>query len=181
MATEDAVRAESDARTASAAELADRLVSQAREAAAIFTQYRQNEVDRIVDAAAKAGAARRIELARMAVEETGMGVFEDKVIKNLFATEYVYNDIRDVKTVGLVRDCPETGVIEFAEPLGVVLAVIPVTNPTSTTMFKSLISLKTRNAVIVSASRNALRCTVEAAKTMYQAALEAGAPDYVIR
>jgi len=181
MATEDAVCAQSDARTASAAELADRLVSQTREAAAIFTQYRQDEVDRIVDAAAKAGAARRIELARMAVEETGMGVFEDKVIKNLFATEYVYDDIRDVKTVGLVRDCPETGVMEFAEPLGVVLAVIPVTNPTSTTMFKSLISLKTRNAVIVSASRNALRCTVEAAKTMYDAALRAGAPDYVIR
>jgi len=181
MATEDAVCAESDARTASAAEMADRLVSQARQAAAIFTQYRQDEVDRIVDAAAKAGAERRIELARMAVEETGMGVFEDKVIKNLFATEYVYDDIRDVKTVGLVRDCPETGVMEFAEPLGVVLAVIPVTNPTSTTMFKSLISLKTRNAVIVSASRNALRCTVEAAKTMYDAALRAGAPDYVIR
>lgn len=181
MATEDAVCAGSDARTTSAAETADRLVSQAREAAAIFTQYGQAEVDRIVDAAARAGAARRIELARMAVEETGMGVFEDKVIKNLFATEYVYDDIRDVKTVGLVRDCPETGVMEFAEPLGVVLAVIPVTNPTSTTMFKSLISLKTRNAVIVSPSRNALGCTLEAAKTMYDAALRAGAPDYVIR
>jgi len=181
MATQDAVSSDREARAAAAAETAARLVSQAREAAAIFTQYSQEEVDRIVDAAAKAGAARRLELARMAVEETGMGVFEDKVIKNLFATEYVYNDIRNVKTVGLVRDCPETGLMEYAEPLGVVLAVIPVTNPTSTTMFKSLISLKTRNAVIISASRNALRCSVEAAKTMYDAALKAGAPDYVIR
>ncbi|OHB85197.1 MAG: bifunctional acetaldehyde-CoA/alcohol dehydrogenase [Planctomycetes bacterium RBG_16_64_12] len=181
MATKDAVSSECDVRATSAAKLADQLVSQAREAAAIFTQYSQEEVDRIVDAAAKAGAARRIDLARIAVEETGMGVFEDKVIKNLFATEYVYDDIRSVKTVGLISDCPQTGLMEFAEPLGVVLAVIPVTNPTSTTMFKSLISMKTRNAVIVSASRNALRCTIEAAKTMYEAALAAGAPDYVIR
>src|SRR5574340_786102 len=117
----------------------------------------------------------------MAVEETGMGVLEDKVIKNHFATEYVYDDIRDAKTVGLVRECPETGVVEYAEPLGVVLGIIPVTNPTSTTMFKSLISLKTRNAIIVCASHNALRSTIEAARTIYEAALEAGAPDYCIR
>lgn len=161
--------------------MADELVAQAREAAAIFTQYGQQEVDRIVCAAAKAGAQRRIELARMAAEETGMGVWEDKVIKNLFATEYVYDDIRDVKTVGLVRECPDTGLMEYAEPLGVVLGIIPVTNPTSTTMFKSLISLKTRNAIIISASHNALRCTIEAARTMYEAALAAGAPDYCIR
>jgi acetaldehyde dehydrogenase/alcohol dehydrogenase len=168
-------------RAASVGEVADDLVSQAREAAAVFTQYGQEDVDRIVDAAAKAGAARHIELARMAVEETGMGVFEDKVIKNLFATEYVYNDIRRVKTVGLVNDSPASGVMEFAEPLGVVLGIIPVTNPTSTVMFKSLISLKTRNAIVVCASRNALRCSIEAAKTMYEAALAAGAPDYVVR
>ena len=112
-------------------DVADELVSQAREAAAIFTQYSQQEVDHIVDAAARAGAARHIELARKAVDETGMGVFEDKVIKNLFATEYVYNDIRDTKTVGLVNDCPETGIMEFAEPMGVVLGIAPVTNPTS--------------------------------------------------
>ena len=160
---------------------ADELVAQAREAAAIFTQYSQEEVDHVVDAAAKAGANRHIELARMAVEETGMGVFEDKVIKNLFATEYIYNDIRHVRTVGLLRDCPETGLMEFAEPLGVVLGIVPVTNPTSTAMFKSLIALKTRNAIVISASRNALKCTIEAAKTLYEAALAAGAPDYVIR
>ena len=163
------------------AEAAGELVAQAREAAAIFTQYGQEEVDRIVYAAARAGAARHIELARMAVEETGMGVMEDKVIKNLFATEYVYDDIRHAKTVGLVHQCPETGLMEFAEPLGVVLGVIPVTNPTSTTMFKSLLALKTRNALIVSPSPKASRCTGEAARTMYEAALSAGAPEYCIR
>ncbi len=161
--------------------MADEIVSQAREAAAVFTQYSQADVDRIVEAAAKAGAARRIELARMAVEETNMGVFEDKVLKNLFATEYVFNDIRNAKTVGLVHDCPETGLMEFAEPLGVILGITPVTNPTSTVMFKSLISLKTRNAIIVSSSRNSLKCSIAAARTMYEAALAAGAPDYVIR
>ncbi|MBM4049616.1 MAG: bifunctional acetaldehyde-CoA/alcohol dehydrogenase, partial [Planctomycetes bacterium] len=161
--------------------MADALVAQAREAAAIFTQYNQEQVDQIVFAAAKAGAARRIELARMAVEETGMGVFEDKVLKNLFATEYVYNDIRHARTVELIHDCPETGIMEFAEPLGVILGVTPVTNPTSTTMFKSLISLKTRNAIVFSFSRNSLRCSIEAAKTIYEAALAAGAPDYCIR
>ncbi len=160
---------------------ADELVSQAREGAALFTQYDQEAVDRIVAACAKAGAARRIELARMAVEETGMGVFEDKVIKNLFATEYVFNDIRDRKTVGLIKDCHETGIMEFAEPLGVILGITPVTNPTSTAMFKILISLKTRNSIIISAARSALNSTNEAAKILYEAALAAGAPDYCIR
>lgn len=158
----------------------DRLVSEAREAAAVFTQYDQQEVDRIVHAAAKAGAARHIELARMAAEETGMGVFEDKVIKNLFATEYVYNDIRHLKTCKLISDSPETGIMEFAEPLGVILGIIPVTNPTSTVMFKSLISLKTCNSIIFSFHERAVRSGIEAAKTMYEAALAAGAPDYVI-
>ena len=173
--------ANSAAQASSFQEVAEELVSQAREAAAIFTQYDQATVDRIVLAAAKAGAARCSELARMAVEETGMGVFEDKVIKNLFATEYVYNDIRHARTVGLVNDSIETGMMEFAEPLGVILGIIPVTNPTSTTMFKSLISLKTRNAIVVCASRNAQRATREAARTIYEAALAAGAPDYCIR
>lgn len=160
---------------------ADELVGQAREAAALFTQYGQEEVDRIVAAAAKAGAAKRLELARMAVEETGMGIFEDKVIKNLFATEYIYNDIRDKKTVGLIKDSLETGIMEFAEPLGVILGITPVTNPTSTAMFKCLIALKTRNTIIISAARNALKSTNEAARVIYEAALAAGAPDYCIR
>jgi len=170
-----------DADTPDSRSRADELVRQAKEAAALFTQYDQHSVDRIVEAAARAGAARRIELARMAVDETGMGVFEDKVIKNLFATEYIYNDIRDRKTVGLIKDSHETGIMEFAEPLGVILGITPVTNPTSTAMFKCLISLKTRNAIIISGARNALRSTIEAAKTIYEAALAAGAPDYCIR
>ncbi|MEW6356542.1 MAG: bifunctional acetaldehyde-CoA/alcohol dehydrogenase [Planctomycetota bacterium] len=176
MAKQEAAAADADAKKS-----ADELVVRAREAAAVFSQYNQAEVDRIVEAAVKAGAARRIELARMAADETGMGVFEDKVIKNMFATEYIYDNIRDVKTVGLVHDCPETGIMEFAEPLGVILGITPVTNPTSTALFKCLISLKTRNAIIISASRNALRCSIEAAKTIYDAALAAGAPDYVIQ
>ncbi len=161
--------------------VANELVSQAHEAAAVFTQYNQKQVDAIVEAAALAGAAQRIELARMAHDETGMGVFEDKVIKNLFATEYVYNDIRNVKTVGLVSNCPASGLMEFAEPLGVILGITPVTNPTSTTLFKCLLALKTRNAIIISASRNAKGCSIAAAKIIYEAALAAGAPDYVIR
>jgi acetaldehyde dehydrogenase/alcohol dehydrogenase len=160
---------------------ADALVAQAHEAAAVFTQYDQEQVDRIVAAAARAGTAKHIELARMAAEETGMGVFEDKVIKNLFATEYVYNDIRDVKTVGLLSDNPATGIMEYAEPLGVIMGITPVTNPTSTVMFKCLLALKTRNAIVFSASRNALKCSNEAARIMYEAAVAAGAPDYVIR
>jgi len=162
-------------------QIADELVRESREASAVFTQYSQEDVDRIVYAAARAGARHRIELARMAVEESGMGVFEDKAIKNLFATENIYHDIKDLKTVGLVRESPETGIMEFAEPLGVVLAITPVTNPTSTCMFKILLALKTRNTIIISAARNALRCTNEAARILYEAALEAGAPDYCIR
>lgn len=160
---------------------ADALVAQANEAAAIYTQYDQEQVDRIVAAAAKAGAAKHIELARMAAEETGMGVFEDKVVKNLFATESIYNDIRNVKTVGLISNSPATGIMEYAEPLGVILGITPITNPTSTVMFKCLLALKTRNAIVFSASRNALKCSNEAARIMYEAAVAAGAPDYVIR
>ncbi|MHC9540797.1 MAG: bifunctional acetaldehyde-CoA/alcohol dehydrogenase [Vulcanimicrobiota bacterium] len=163
------------------AQSVDDLVRDSKEASAIFTQYSQEDVDRIVYAAARAGARHRIELARMAVEETGMGVFEDKVIKNLFATENVYHDIRDVKTVGLIHDSAETGIMEFAEPLGIVLAITPVTNPTSTCMFKILLALKTRNTIIISPARNAMKCTNEAARILYEAALEAGAPDYCIR
>jgi len=157
------------------------LVEEARLASAVFLQYDQQAVDRIVDAAAKAGLARHLELARMAVDETGMGVYEDKVTKNFFATEYIYNDIRHEKTAGIIKDSPETGMLEYAEPLGVILGITPITNPTSTAMFKILISLKTRNPIIICASRNALRCTNEAARILYEAALEAGAPEYCVR
>ncbi len=161
--------------------IADELVRQAKEASAVFTQYSQEEVDRIVHAAAREGAKHRIDLARMAVDETGMGVFEDKVIKNQFATESIYNDIRHVKTVGLIGHHPALGIWEYAEPLGIILGITPVTNPTSTALFKCLVSLKTRNTIIICGSRNALKCTNEAARIIYEAALAAGAPDYVIR
>ncbi len=165
----------------SAQAVADALVEQARLASAVFLQYDQEAVDRIVEAAARAGLAKHVELARMAVDETGMGVFEDKVAKNIFATESVFNDIRHEKTVGLIRDSPETGMLEYAEPLGVILGITPITNPTSTAMFKILISLKTRNPIIVCASRNALECTNQAARILYEAALAAGAPEYCVR
>ena len=165
----------------SARAAADALVDQARLASAVFLQYDQQAVDRVVEAAAKAGLARHLEFARMAVDETGMGVFEDKVTKNFFATENIFNDIRHEKTVGLIKDSPETGMLEYAEPLGVILGITPVTNPTSTAMFKILISLKTRNPIIICASRNALNCTNEAARVLYEAALEAGAPEYCVR
>ena len=162
-------------------EAAGRLVARARQAAGVFTQYDQAQVDKVVAAAAKAGSAAHIELARLAADETQRGIFEDKVIKNLFATEYVYDEIRNAKTVGLVNNCQATGMMEFAEPLGVILGVIPVTNPTSTAMFKCLISLKTRNAIIISAHPSAPKCTVAAARTLYEAALAAGGPDHVIQ
>ena len=170
-----------DGKNASVKDYVDQLVASAQSAAAIFSQYDQAEVDRIVEAAAKAGAARHIELARMAADETGMGVFEDKVIKNLFATENIFNDIRQVKTVGLISDCAATGIMEYAEPLGVILGITPVTNPTSTVMFKCLLALKTRNAIVISGARNALRCSNEAARIIYEAAKAAGAPDDCIR
>lgn len=162
-------------------QMVNEMITQAKEAAAIFTQYTQEEVDNIVYRVAKAGAAKRVELAKMAAKETGMGVFEDKAIKNLFATEYIYNDIRDIKTVGLINDCPEQGLMEFAEPLGVILGITPSTNPTSTAMFKILLALKTRNSIIISGARNAIKSTNEAARILYEAAVEAGAPDYVVR
>ncbi len=165
----------------SAKTAADALVEEARLASAVFLQYDQQAVDKVVEAAAKAGLAKHLELARMAVDETGMGVYEDKVVKNFFATEYIFNDIRHEKTVGVIKDSPETGMLEYAEPLGVILGITPITNPTSTAMFKILISLKTRNPIIICASRNALKCTNEAARILYEAALEAGAPEYCIR
>lgn len=170
-----------DVHEKTAEEIANELVSQAREAAAVFTQYTQEQVDEIVLAAARAGANERIRLARMAIDETGMGVFEDKVVKNLFATESIYNDIRHVKTVGLVHESPELGLVEYAEPLGVILGITPVTNPTSTTMYKILLALKTRNSIIICPSHNAARCSIEAARILYEAAVEAGAPDYCVR
>jgi acetaldehyde dehydrogenase/alcohol dehydrogenase len=159
----------------------DTLVMQAVQAASCFQNLGQAEVDRIVHAMALAGEAERLPLARLAVEETSMGVFEDKVIKNQFATEYIYNDIKDIKTVGVIRRDPLRGIVEIAEPVGPIAVVTPVTNPTSTVMFKCIIGMKTRNPVIVAAHPKALRCSIKAARTMYEAALRAGAPSNAIQ
>jgi len=155
----------------------DEIMQRATAAAGIFSQYDQEQTDRIVAAVYHAGFAARIRLAKFAHEETGIGRWDHKVIKNVVATQFVYEDIRDLKTVGVIRDDIETGIIEIAQPVGPILAVIPATNPTSTVMFKVLSALKTRNPVIVSPSRRARGCSVEAARICYEAALAAGAPE----
>ena len=136
----------------------------------------QEAVDKIVAAMAKAGLEKHIELAKMAVEETNRGVFEDKVTKNIFATEYIYNSIKYTKTVGVIEDNEEEGYEEIAVPIGIIAGVTPVTNPTSTTMFKSLIAAKTRNVIIFGFHPSAQKCSVAAATILRDAAIKAGAP-----
>ena len=139
--------------------------------------YTQEQVDKIFRAAAMAANQQRIPLAKMAVEETGMGVVEDKVIKNHYAAEYIYNAYKDTKTCGVVEEDPAYGIKKIAEPIGVIAAVIPTTNPTSTAIFKTLLALKTRNGIIISPHPRAKRCTIEAAKVVLEAAVKAGAPE----
>jgi acetaldehyde dehydrogenase / alcohol dehydrogenase len=157
----------------------ERLVSQARTAAAVFTQYTQEDVDRIVKAMVLAGLAQAQPLARLAVEETKLGVMEDKVLKNMCATEFTYNYIKDKRTVGVIREFPERNLVEVADPIGVIFSLTPITNPTSTVLFKCIMAVKTRNAVIFSPHPNAWRCCSEAVKVMYEAALKHGAPEGV--
>ena len=156
---------------------ADELMMRAKTAAAVFSQYNQDEVDAIVRAAYLAGLGKRRELAQAAVDETHMGNYPDKVLKNTVATLLVYDCIRDEKTVGVICEDRIAGTMEVAEPLGVVLGVTPVTNPTSTTMFKILLALKTRNSILLSPHPKAHQCSVDAARTLYEAALRAGAPE----
>ena len=155
------------------------LVSQARNAAAAFTQYTQEDVDRIVKPMVVAGLEQAQYLARLAVEETRLGVLEDKALKNMVATEFVYNYVKDKRTVGAIREFPERGLVEVAEPIGVILSLTPITNPTSTVLFKCIMAIKTRNAVIFSPHPNAWRCCYEAVKIMYETALKHGAPEGV--
>ena len=145
-----------------------------------FSEYTQEQVDKIFLAAASAANKQRIPLAKMAVEETGMGVVEDKVIKNNYAAEHIYNAYKDVKTCGIIERDEAFGVTKVAEPIGVVAAVIPTTNPTSTAIFKCLLALKTRNGIIISPHPRAKKCTIEAAKIVLEAAVEAGAPEGII-
>jgi acetaldehyde dehydrogenase/alcohol dehydrogenase len=151
-----------------------------REAQIKFSTYTQEQVDKIFFAASVAANMQRIPLAKMAVEETGMGIVEDKVIKNHYAAEYIYNAYKDTKTCGVIEEDLAFGTKKVAEPIGLIAAVIPTTNPTSTAIFKTLIALKTRNAIIISPHPRAKNCTIEAAKIVLEAAVKAGAPEDII-
>jgi acetaldehyde dehydrogenase/alcohol dehydrogenase len=151
-----------------------------REAEKVFATYSQEQVDKIFYAAALAANQQRIPLAKLAVKETGMGIMEDKVIKNHFAAEYIYNKYKDAKTCGVIEEDKEYGLMKVAEPLGILAAVIPTTNPTSTAIFKCLLALKTRNAIIISPHPRAKDCTIAAAKVVLDAAVAAGAPEGII-
>jgi len=145
-----------------------------------FSKYSQEQVDKIFQAAAIAANEARIPLAKMAVEETGMGIIEDKVIKNHYAAEYIYNKYKNEKTCGVIYQDDSYGIKKIAEPVGIVAAVIPTTNPTSTAIFKTLIALKTRNGIIISPHPRAKKSTIEAAKIVLEAAVKAGAPEGII-
>lgn len=162
------------------AESFEAALARVREAQKIFATYTQEQVDKIFLAAATAANQMRIPLAKMAVEETGMGVAEDKVIKNHFASEYIYNAYRNVKTCGVLEEDKAYGIKKIAEPIGVIAAVIPTTNPTSTAIFKTLVCLKTRNGIIISPHPRAKKSTIEAAKVVLEAAVKAGAPEGII-
>ena len=155
-------------------------IEQLREAQKQFATYTQEQVDEIFRQAALAANHNRIKLAKMAVEETGMGIVEDKVIKNNFAAEYIYNQYKDMKTCGVLEEDKTSGITKVAEPIGVISAIVPTTNPTSTAIFKCLIALKTRNAIIISPHPRAKNATIEAAKIVLEAAVKAGAPEGII-
>ncbi|MBR2033672.1 MAG: bifunctional acetaldehyde-CoA/alcohol dehydrogenase, partial [Alphaproteobacteria bacterium] len=156
------------------------LIKKVKHAQKIFATFNQEQVNHIFKAAATAADKARIPLAKMAAEDTGMGVVEDKIIKNHFASEYIYNKYKNEKTCGIIKTDKTNGIKIVAEPLGVIAGVIPTTNPTSTAIFKALISLKTRNAIIFSPHPRAKKSTIEAAKVIYDAAVKAGAPENII-
>lgn len=158
----------------------DAMIERVRAAQAVFARYGQEQVDAIFQHAAAAATAKRITLAKMAVEETGMGILEDKVIKNHFASEYIYNKYKDCKTCGLIEDDPVSGYREIAAPLGLVAGIVPTTNPTSTAIFKALLCLKTRNGIIFSPHPRAKNSTRAAAMIILNAAVQAGAPENII-
>ena len=156
------------------------LIAKVKAAQALYADFTQEQVDTIFRAAALAANNARIPLAQMAVAESGMGVVEDKVIKNHFASEYIYNKYRHYKTCGVIEEDEGFGIVKVAEPLGVIAGIVPTTNPTSTAIFKSLIALKTRNGIIFSPHPRAKKSTIEAARIVYEAAVKAGAPENII-
>ena len=159
----------------------DGLLQNAKQALKEFMSFDQATIDNIVHEMALAGLDNHMKLAKMAVEETGRGIYEDKIIKNLFATEYIWHNIKNEKTVGIIKDDEAEGIIEIAEPVGVIAGVTPVTNPTSTTMFKSLIALKARNPIVFGFHPSAQKCSVESARILRDAAIKAGAPEHCIQ
>ena len=156
------------------------LIARVKKAQQEYENFSQEQVDKIFKAAAIAANKVRIPLAKMAVEDTGMGVLEDKIIKNHYASEYIYNKHKFAKTCGIISEDKENGIKIVAEPLGIIAGIIPTTNPTSTAIFKSLITLKTRNAIIFSPHPRATKSTIEAAKVVLDAAIKAGAPKDII-
>ncbi len=158
-------------------QMIDNLVARAKVASEKYMSLNQEQVDNIVKAMSMAGEENHMLLAKMAVEETQRGIYEDKITKNMFSTEYIYHSIKDDKTVGVINENEEEGYEEIAEPVGVIAGVTPVTNPTSTVMFKSLISAKTRNVIIFGFHPNAQKCSTEAAKILRDVAIKAGAPE----
>ena len=152
-------------------------IGRVREAQRKYSLYTQEQVDKIFLAAATAADKARLPLAKLAVEETGMGIVEDKVIKNHYAAEYIYNAYKNTKTCGVIEEDKAFGIKKVAEPIGVIAAVIPTTNPTSTAIFKTLLALKTRNGIIISPHPRAKNCTIAAAKLVLEAAVAAGAPE----
>jgi acetaldehyde dehydrogenase/alcohol dehydrogenase len=159
----------------------ERIMDNAVRAAAEFKELDQTQTDAIVQAAAEAGFKNRVRLAKLAYEETRLGVWQHKVIKNDIATRFVYEDIKNLKTVGIITCGSGSGIVEIAQPLGPIFAVTPITNPTSTVLFKVLISLKTRNPIIIRPHGSARNCSIEAAKVCYLTAREAGAPEHCVQ
>lgn len=157
------------------------LVQNGQKALQQLSTFTQEQIDTIVHEMALAGLDQHMPLAKLAVEETGRGIYEDKITKNIFATEYIWHSIKNNKTVGIINEDEQAGIIEIAEPVGVVAGVTPVTNPTSTTMFKALIAIKTRNPIIFAFHPSAQQCSAQAARVLYEAAVKAGAPEHCIQ
>ncbi len=172
--------ANNEVRLVDSVEALEARLAEIRQAQAIFAEYTQEQVDKIFRAAALAANKARVPLAKMAVEETGMGIVEDKVIKNNYAAEHIYNKYRNTQTCGVFEENTAFGTKRIYEPIGIIAAVIPTTNPTSTAIFKCLLSLKTRNGIIISPHPRAKKCTIEAARIVLEAAVEAGAPEGII-
>ena len=159
----------------------DEIIAKSKAAQEKFSVFTQAQVDEVFKSAALSANNQRIPLARLAAEETRMGLFEDKVIKNHFASEYIYNKYKNEKTCGVIEYSSETGITKVAEPMGVIAGIIPTTNPTSTAIFKSLIALKTRNSIIIAPHPRAPKSTGAAARAVYEGALAAGAPEHIVQ